>query len=152
VKATVFLRPYKGTRQRVPVELKLPADLPEGSYAATVCDDVQNARLTLRDNPALASPQRLSQLLEALHLQTDAKRTNLVLRVPTGPTGVTVEGQAMTQLPGSMVQILGGGRRTGAQMVNSALVARQATEWVVQGSEVVHFTVTRHSRVLKADD
>jgi hypothetical protein len=152
VKATVFLRPYKGARQRVPVELKLPADLPEGTYTATVCDDVQNARLVLRDNPALASPQKLSQLLEALHLQTGAKRTNLVLRVPTGPTGVTVEGQAMTQLPGSMVQILGAGRRTGSQMVNSALVARQATEWVIQGSEGVRFTVTRHSRVLKAED
>jgi hypothetical protein len=152
VKAAVFLRPYQGARQRVPVELKLPADLPEGSYIATVCDDLQNARLTLRDNPTLAIPQKLSQLLEALHVQTSAKRTNLVLRLPTGPTGVTVEGQALTQLPGSMVQILGSGKRTGAQTVHSALVSRQPTEWVIQGTEVVRFTVTRHSKVLKTDE
>jgi hypothetical protein len=136
----------------VPVEVKLPADLPEGTYTATVCDDLQNARMTLRDNPALASPQKLSQLLEALHIQTDVKRTNVVLRVPTGPTGVAFEGQALTQLPGSMVQILGSGRRTGAQTVNSALVSRQATQWVIQGAEVVRFTVTRHGKVLKTDE
>ncbi len=152
VKATVFLRPYKGTRQRVAVELKLPEDLPEGSYTATICDDLQNARMTVRDNPTLLSPQKLSQLLEAIHVQTDVKRTNLVLRVPTGPTGVALEGQTLTQLPGSMVQILGSGRRTGAQTVNSSLVSRQATEWVIQGSEVVRFNVTRHGKVLKADE
>src|SRR5581483_7135862 len=152
VKATVFLRPFKGTRQRVAVELKLPADLPEGSYTATICDDLQNARMTVRDNPTLLSPQKLSQLLEAIHMQTDVKRTNLVLRVPTGPTGVALEGQTLTQLPGSMVQILGSGRRTGAQTVNSSLVSRQATEWVIQGSEVVRFNVTRHGKVLKTDE
>ena len=32
LKATVFVRPYNGTRQRVRVSLPLPADLPEGSY------------------------------------------------------------------------------------------------------------------------
>src|SRR5262249_20120640 len=39
VAATVFVRPYKGARQRVRVQLKLPADLPEGDYTALVCDE-----------------------------------------------------------------------------------------------------------------
>ena len=73
VKATVFLRPYKGQRQRVPVSLKLPADLPEGTYTAPVCDDLTNARLDLRDNPTLYNPQNLEQVFEALKVQTDAR-------------------------------------------------------------------------------
>ena len=45
-----------------------------------------------------------------------------------------------------MVQILGSSRRTGAQTMSSALVARQPTDWVIQGSEAVRFTVVRHKK------
>jgi hypothetical protein len=143
VRATAFVRPYKGQPQRLRVVLKLPADLPEGSYAATLCDDMHNTRLTIRDNPVLNSPSDIQQVLQAVQVQTSARRTHLVLRVPVGPSGVALAGKALPTLPGSMVQILGNGRRTGAQTVSSALVARQPTDWVIQGSETVRFTVTK---------
>jgi hypothetical protein len=146
LKATVFLRPYKGTRQRVPVSLKLPADLPEGHYVATVCDDLLSARLTMRENPLLSSPSNLEQVLNAVRVQTAVGRTNLVLRVPVSDAGVALDGKALPHLPPSMVQILGNGRRTGAQTMSGALVSRQATDWVIQGSEVVRFSVVRHKK------
>jgi hypothetical protein len=149
VKATVFMRPWKGVRQRVPILLKLPADLPEGTYTATVGDDVTNARQALRDNPTLNNPQDLPHLFEALRVQTEAKRTNLVLRVAVGSSGVAVGGKALPDLPPSMVQILGHSRRTGAQTMGSALVARHPTEWVVQGADAVRFTVSRGNKVTK---
>ena len=62
----------------MPLELKLPADLPEGNYTAMVCDDLTNARMELRDNPNLSNPQNLEQVFEALQVQPSAKRTNLV--------------------------------------------------------------------------
>ncbi len=40
VKANVCLRTYKGARQRVPVALRLPDDLPDGTYTATLGDDL----------------------------------------------------------------------------------------------------------------
>ncbi|HEY7314348.1 MAG TPA: hypothetical protein VH643_33665, partial [Gemmataceae bacterium] len=146
VKATVFLRPYKGVRQRVPVSLKLPVDLPEGPYVAAVCDDLVNARLTMRDNPTLSNPANLDGVFEAVRVQTRVRRTNLVLRLPVPDAGVALNGKALPHLPPSMVQILGSGRRTGAQTMNSALVARQPTDWVIQGSEAVRFTVVRHKK------
>ncbi len=146
VKATVLLRPYKGLPRRVPVELKLPADLPEGSYTATVCDDLTRARLTLRDDPTLNNPRSTKALLDAVQVQLGARRTHLVLRVPVGATGVAVGGTSLPRLPGSMVQVLGHGRRTGAQPVGEALVARRQTEWVIQGSEAVHFAVVARKR------
>jgi hypothetical protein len=148
LKATVFVRPYKGGRQRLPVTLKLPADLPEGSYTATVCDDLVNARHELRDNPNLSSPQNLAQLFQNLRVQTDAKRTNLVVRVPVQAVGVALDGKSLPNLPPSMVQILGNSRRTGAQTISGALVSRKSTDWVVQGSEAVRFTVTKNKKVL----
>jgi hypothetical protein len=146
VRAAVFVKPYKESRRRLTVALKLPPDLPEGSYAATVCDDLLNARLATRDNPTLGNPTTLAQVLDALELQTSAKRTNLVLRVPTGASGVALEGKALPNLPPSMVHILANGRRTGAQTLRETLVARKATDWVIQGSETVRFTVSKLPR------
>jgi hypothetical protein len=146
VRATVFVKPYKESRQRQTIALKLPADLPEGSYTATVCDDLLNARLTTRDNPTLNNPTTLAQVLDALQVQIGAKRTNLVLRLPTGDSGVALEGRALPNLPPSMVHILANGRRTGAQPLRQTLVARKATDWVIQGSETVRFTVSKLPR------
>lgn len=148
LKATVHLQPYKGLRQRIPVSLKLPADLPDGTYNATVSDDIANARATLRDNPNLSNPQNLDQLFEGLKVQTSVKRTNLVVRVPVSAVGVSVGGKPLPNLPSSMVQIMAGSRRTGAQTMGGALVSRTPTNWVVQGSESVRFTVTRNKKVL----
>jgi hypothetical protein len=147
IKANVFLKPYKGPRQRVTLSLKLPADLPEGSYAATICDDLQNARFLLRENPNLIAPQTLEQLMESVNLQLAAKRTSLVLRVSTGSNGVSIDGKALPNLPPSMVTILGNSKRTGAQPVGGSLVSRQPTDWVVQGGEIIKFTVTKNNKI-----
>jgi hypothetical protein len=151
VKATVFIRPYKQLPQRLRVTLKLPADLPEGSYSATVCDDLTAARAELRDNPTLMNPQNIDQVFQALEVQTKAKRSNLVVRVPVSAVGVAVAGKSLPNLPPSMVQILSNTRRTGAQTISGALVSRQATDWVVQGSESVKFTVTKNKRIASGE-
>jgi hypothetical protein len=151
LKATVLVRPYKGLPRRLPVTFKLPADLPVGRYNLTVCDDLVNARHAFRDDPTLNNPQNLDQVLRALKVQTEVKRTYLALRVPRTAVGVALDGKALPDLPASMVQILGSSRRTGAQTISSALVSRQETPWVLQGSESIHFTVTKNKRVAARD-
>jgi hypothetical protein len=146
LKATVFVRPYKGLPQKVPVKLHLPVDLPEGTYLATVSDDLSNARAELRDNPNLQSPQTLDQVFESLKVQTTAKRTNVAIRVPINAVGVALGSKSLPNLPASMVQILSAGRRTGAQTIGGALVSRQSTPWVLQGSESVRFTVAKNKK------
>jgi hypothetical protein len=148
LKAAAYLRPYKGVRQRVPLSLKLPADLPEGQYTATVCDDLISLRTQLRENPALLAPQNIEQLLESINVQVAAKRTSLAIRLPIPARGVALRGEALPDLPGSMVQILSAGRRTGAMPITSALTSRSDTGYVVQGMELVRFTVARDKKVL----
>jgi hypothetical protein len=152
LKVTVFVRPYKGLRQRIGVSMKLPSDLPEGTYTANVCDDLCAARAELRDNPNLSNPQTLDQIFEALKLQTDAQRTNLVVRVPLNAAGVALDGKSLPNLPPSMVEILRTSRRTGAQTMGGALVARQKTNWVVQGTESVRFTVMKNKKILPGNE
>jgi hypothetical protein len=151
VKATAFIRPYKGLRERVTLTLNLPSDLPEGSYTATVSDDLANARQELRDNPTLANPQDLDSLFQSLKVQTSARRTNLVMRVPISAVGVALGGKSLPDLPPSMVEILGNTRRTGAQPMGGALVARQSTDWVIQGTDSVRFSVTKNKRALAGE-
>jgi hypothetical protein len=151
LKAAVFVKPHKGLRQRLTVNLRLPQDLPEGSYRATVCDDLFNARQQFQEDPTLNNPQDLRQIFRALKVQAAARRTSLVLRVPTTAVGVALEGKALPNLPPSMVQIIGNTRRTGAQTVTGALVARRSTNWVLQGAESVRFTVTKNKKVMVRD-
>ena len=101
----------------------------------------------MRDNPVLSNPMTVAQILETLRVQTSAHRTSLVLRVPVGPSGVALEGQALPDLPGSMVQILSNSRRSGVQQLGSAVVARYPTDWVIQGSDNLRFTVAKNKRV-----
>jgi hypothetical protein len=152
IKATVFLKPYKSTRQRVPVSLKLPVDLSEGSYTATISDDQQNVRQLMREHPNLNYPQDAAQLLEAIQTLLSVKRTHVVMRVPTGPNGVAQAGKSLPNLPASMVQIMGGSKRTGSQPISGSVVAHQATDWVIQGSESVKFTVAKNTKVTKSED
>jgi hypothetical protein len=152
LKATVTLKPYQGPRQRLRVELPLPADLPEGGYSATVCDGPTQARTHLREHPELSSPQTLEQILAALRVQTSARRTQLVIRVPTGPSGVALDdGRTLPDLPAGLAHALGQSRRGGARPVAGALLARTPTDWVIQGSEVVKFTVRKPQHVTSED-
>jgi hypothetical protein len=90
--------------------------------------------------------------MESVQLQLAAKRTNLALRLPLGPSGVALNGKSLPNLPGSAVQILGNSRRTGAQAVAGSLTARQPTEWVVSGAETVRFTVAKNTRMTRGDE
>jgi hypothetical protein len=149
VKARVFLRPYKGDVRRVAASLKLPADLPEGTYSVTASDDMTSIRQSLRDNPTLSNPQDVAAVLEMVRTQMSAKRTSLVLRLPTGPAGVAMGGKSLPNLPASMVTILSNQKRTGTQTVGSSVTAQQPTDWVIQGSESARFTVSRNPKVMK---
>jgi hypothetical protein len=147
LKATVLLRPYKGPRQRTTLNLPLPLDLAEGHYTALLGEDFNNVRAELRDNPHLNQPQTLEHLFQGLQLLLSARRTNLTMRVQTTAGGVALGGTALPDLPPSMVQLLSSSRRTGTQTINSALVARQGTGWVVQGADTLRFHVTKHKQV-----
>ncbi len=146
LRATVLLRPFKGQRQRVTLSLPLPVDLPDGSYSAHIGDDLNNVRAELRDNPHLNAPQTLPHLFEGLELLLSARRTNLVLRVPTQAGGVAVNGTALPDLPPGMVQVLSSNRRSGTQLINAALAVRRDTGWVVQGNDTLRFQVSKNKQ------
>ena len=104
----------------------------------------------LRDHPVLRNPLNAEQVLETIRVQLAVKRSSLVVRVPLGPSGVALDGKELPHLPGSMVQIMGGSRRTGAETISTALEGRRATEWIIQGQESVTFRAAKDKKLTLA--
>jgi hypothetical protein len=146
IRATVFVRPYRGKVVRVPLSLKIPSDMPEGSYTLSICDELTNARQDLRSRPQLTQVPDEDRLLEALRLLTTAKRSILVARLPMPARGVALNGKALENLPPSVVQILGQSRRSPVLPVSDAVVGKTPTPWAIYGAESAKFTVTQTKR------
>lgn len=146
VRATVYLRPYRGRPIKMPVSVKLPIDLADGSYTLSLLDEVSAARLDLRGRPDLLVPQNEERMIDGLRLLTAAKRTNLVARLPLPAGGVALDGKPLADLPASMVQILGQTRRTEVLPMSAAAVGRAATSWTLYGSQTVNVNVARAKR------
>ncbi len=145
--AQVELEPYKGSPQRVDVSLNLPENLPLGVYQMMVCDSINSIRSELRNQPHILQPQNLDQLVRALELQVSERRTNVYLRVMTRDFGVSLEGQAMPNLPHSMAQILTTRRRSGVLPIRTELVSKSETPFVVQGAQVMQFQVVADKKL-----
>jgi hypothetical protein len=141
LKATVQLRPFKSEPIRQRIELKIPRDLPEGTYSMTVSDDLTRARADLRDRPDINYSTTIDAYLKGLDTITSAKRTTLAARVPLKAAGVAVGNRALPNLPPGMVQVFGQTRKTGTQLLGSSLSSKQPTDWVIVGFETVCFTV-----------
>ncbi|HLW68665.1 MAG TPA: SpoIVB peptidase S55 domain-containing protein [Gemmataceae bacterium] len=146
VRGTVYMRPWKGTPQKVPVALKLPEDLPEGSYSITLSEEGIAAKADLRSQPQWNNPLNLEQLLAGYRLLAAAKRTNLTLRLPLPASGVALDGKALPNLPPSMVQTFSQTHRTAVQSISKAVESKQPVPWVIQGSETVRINVTKNKR------
>lgn len=143
LRAFVTLKPFQGDRQVLALELPLPADLPEGAYEASVCDQSNSLRRRVRNNPELLEPKNLEDLFKFLRFQAEPKRTALYLHVPLPDKGLAVDGQALPNLPASARSVLSSGRRTPEPSLRADLVCSQSTLFVVEGSQTIKFTVVR---------
>jgi hypothetical protein len=125
------------------VSLRLPADLPEGNYEASLVEAVMSVRRRLRNDPASSEPRDIAGLLNVLRLQTEPRRTSLYLHVPLPDRGLAVEGQPLPNLPGSARAVFATARRTQEPPLRADLVASTDTPWVVEGSQSLKFTVVK---------
>jgi len=149
LKAMVTIKPFKGERETVEIDLPLPADLPEGTYEAAVCDTQNSLRRRFRNEPHVMEPRDLDGILHAVKIQTAPRRTSLYLHVPLPDRGIAVQGQALPNLPGSVRAAFGNSRQTPQPSVRADLMVAKDTGWVVEGSHSVRFTVVKDADVAR---
>jgi hypothetical protein len=132
---------YRGERFRHSLSLDLPEDLPAGRYSLLVGDgaSVDAARLAMEPAEPVSFPQAL-ELLRTFH----SRRDLMVLGV-YGGAGLSVAGEVMPRLPGS-VRSLWGAAASGSATVLRTTVAqerREALDVPVQGLVRIDLEVRR---------
>ncbi len=132
---------YRGERFRHSLSLDLPEDLPAGRYSLLVGDgaSVDAARLAMEPAEPVTFPQAL-ELLRSFH----SRRDLMVLGVYGGP-GLSVAGEIMPRLPGS-VRSLWGAAASGSATALRTTVAqekREVMDMPVQGLVRIDLEVRR---------
>jgi len=143
VKAFVTLKPYKGERETIEMALPIPADFPEGPCEAVVCDTPNSVRRRFRNDPTILEPHDIAAVLRAIRIQTEPKRTGVYLHVQSPEKGVSVQGQALPNLPGSVRAVFASKREVPASPVRDDFVAVKNTNWVIEGLQSLRFTVAK---------
>jgi hypothetical protein len=143
LKAYVTLKPHKGERETIEVALPIPADFPEGPHEAIFCDAGNSVRRRFRNEPALLEPRDLTAVLRSLRVQTEPKRTAVYFHVPSMERGVSIRGQALPNLPGSVRAVFASRREVPVAPIRSDMVKVAPTSWVVEGSHTLRFTVAK---------
>jgi hypothetical protein len=144
------LVPYRGERFRHSLPLDLPGDLPAGRYSLLVGDgaSVDAARLSMQPSEPVTFPQAL-ELLRSFH----SRRDLLVLGFYGGP-GLSVAGEAMPRLPGSVRSLWGAAASGSAVALRAAIVQekRETLAVPVQGVIRIDLEVRRREPSTGDDD
>jgi hypothetical protein len=143
LKAYVTLKPHKGVRETIEIALPIPADFPEGTHEAAFCDAASSIRRAFRNDPALLEPRDLAGVLRALRIQTEPKRTAVYLHVSSPERGLSIQGQALPNLPGSVRAVFASKREVPVAPIRADIVKVASTSWVVEGAHTLRFTVAK---------
>jgi len=139
----VTVRPFRTQRHRIPVEMDLPANLPEGTYFLRVCDASTAISQLQSEMPHRFSPRTVPQLFEAIRrtVDRDSGRLYLRLRLPQG--GLAVDKKELTHLPDSKARILAEAEILDTRRFSISLSSSMHTQYVISGSATASFQVRR---------
>jgi hypothetical protein len=132
---------YRGDRFRHAVSVDLPEDLPAGRYSLLVGDgaSVDAARLQMEPSEPVTFQQALD-LLRSFH----SRRDLMVLGVYGGP-GLSVAGEVMPRLPGSVRALWGAASSNSAVALRTTVAQeqREVLEGPMQGLVKIDLEVRR---------
>jgi hypothetical protein len=143
LKAIVTLKPFKGERETVEFTVPIADDFPEGPCEVIFCDAANSIRRALRNQPAILEPRDLEGLIRTIRLQTEPKRTAVYVHVPSPERGLSVQGQPLPNLPGSVRAVFASKRGGPTAPIRTDIIRVAATQWVVEGMQMLRFTVAK---------
>lgn len=144
VQGFVTMRPFKQDEKKVPVRLKLPADLPDGSYTITACDATKALRHMQVANPHRFDPKNVDELFEALRTVVAGQYDDLYLCMPLRHGGLTLGAKELPDLPDSKAQIIHQAGLADTHAFSQTLFTKQPVGTMLSGCASATFTVKRN--------
>ena len=144
LRAFVTLKPHKGERETLEIKIPIPDDFPEGPSRGGClrCDRTASAGSSATI-PRFSTRRDLEWLVRAIRLQTDPKQTAVYLHIPSPERGLSVKGQPLPNLPGSVRAAFASKRETPMPPIRSDIVSVLPVSWVVEGMQSLRFTVAK---------
>lgn len=141
---TLLIRPYRSDRKVIPLQFKLPDDLPEGTYSLSVCDAASALSQERSETPHRFAPRTTQRLLEAMQRIVDPPARQLYLRMPL-PTGggLALADRELPDLPPSKAQILAQAQIYETRTFRRSLVQTLKTHYIINGSLRIGFKVRK---------
>ncbi|MGB2821986.1 MAG: hypothetical protein WBF17_13465, partial [Phycisphaerae bacterium] len=144
VAGTLTIRPRRKPRKTIPVEFKLPEDLPEGSYTLTVCDASSEMRSRQSETPHMFAPRTTQQIFEAIQRVVEPSEAQLYLRLPVKDGGgLAIAQSELPDLPDSRAKILSEARILDTRTFRRSIVRTLKTDYIISGSLSASFRVQK---------
>jgi len=140
VEVEVTLVPYRQSRQRRTLRLRVPVDAPPGPRILVVGDVSTEARLDLQARRHHYGPRSLDEMMALLG--EEFKQTRLYGRLSRGEFGVAIRGVALPALPASVLQILSSPLETDRSAIIGSVRTSVETPWVLRGVKAAYLRVT----------
>jgi hypothetical protein len=139
VTLSVILRPYGGDLVEIPVQVKLPADLPRGAVRLVISGggDADQARGSI--GAPWPAPVSLTQLIERYVSQD--RRQDLVVQAALPRGGAALLGEELPDLPRGALEALRAVHPTDLRPAASVMKVIVPTEWVLSGRQMVSLSV-----------
>jgi hypothetical protein len=146
IKAFVTYRPFRGAEQVMPIEMPVPADLPDGTYAFSVSDWSTYLSDERTNEPFRFTTENVEQVFAVLGELSGVHRDALYVRLLRQSDGVAVGRTAMPRLPASRRQVfLGAGRSNTTPFVSSTVKVVPA-DYVFEGQATFDIEIDRNPR------
>jgi hypothetical protein len=135
------IRPWRAEPAWTTVEVKVPADFPEGTCRLYLCGADEALRQEQREVPVRFRPDDVDSLLATM--QRGERRDQLFIRIEAPGAGLAIGQQELPNLPPTMRAVLADSARRQVTGVTGALVTKQASPYILSGSRTVEIAVSR---------
>ncbi|MGA3066476.1 MAG: hypothetical protein ABSF29_06470 [Tepidisphaeraceae bacterium] len=147
VKGFVSYQPFHAQESSLPIELKLPHDLPDGTYQLTVSDFDRYLDDERTASPFEFTADNIDELFAVLKYVGSVRHDAIYIRLVRRADGVAVGRTAMPLLPSNRRQVMMDSGRSDITAFVSSTVKVIPTDLVMDGSADFSITIERHGKV-----
>ncbi|MBZ0107110.1 MAG: hypothetical protein K8F52_00455 [Candidatus Scalindua rubra] len=136
----IRLKPYTRDYAFIPVKINVPDDVtPGSSIQVIVCDAMNSKMLEMTSAPGHFSPSSFEQLIH--HFEDGERNNSIVVKIRSDRKGLTYMGEDFPSLPNSFLSIMSLSNQSGATPLQSEMVKRIPTEWLINGKQTINLFV-----------